>query len=94
MKIEKVIHTDVEPSGTLKNELGAAVYVDGFVSMSHENGGCGFSDCSCSPGYWLSIVEPRDPKTKTVSGLKVTFDNEIEMTNFLTLRELNMGTKA
>jgi hypothetical protein len=80
MKISKFKHEGVNPDGTFKDRLGA-VTVEGRVSMSAIDGGCGAGKCNCSEGHWISIVKPRTPEG-VVEGMTVQFESHEELLAF------------
>lgn len=81
MKIETFKHTNVLPNGTFKTKKGG-VETEGRISRSAKNGGCGMKGCHCSDGHWITIIKPRTKKG-VVEGIKVKFDNKLEMEAFL-----------
>lgn len=86
MKIEKIIHDQVQPDGTFSS-LGGAIETKGKIVMSQADGGCDLDNCKCSEGHWITIVLPRT-KGGVVEGVKVKFDNKAEMDKFLNDGEL------
>jgi hypothetical protein len=80
MVITDVIHENVDENG--KTELGGAVYTNGVIIMSQENGGCSEPTCNCSNGYWITIMKPRT-NDGIVSGIKVNFSNKEEYDEFI-----------
>ncbi len=81
MKIEVFKHENVRPDGTFINEPGA-VNVDGGITWSHPNGGCGLESCNCSEGHWVAICQPRSDNG-VVEGISVKFENKAEMRRFI-----------
>lgn len=80
MKIEKNVIKGVLENGKVID--GGAVVVNGRISKSAPNGGCGAPGCECSPGHWISVVLPRTPAGEVESVL-ISFDTKEEMENFL-----------
>ncbi len=89
MKIENVKHENVLPNGTFSDKAGA-VEVNGKIVMSQNGGGCSLEGCSCSDGHWITIVKPLTEEG-IVEGVRVVFDNQLEMQKFFDERE--MGCK-
>ena len=79
MKIEEIRHENVAPDGAMPK--GGFVSVDGRIVMSDWGGGCGWTGCNCSPGFWITILSPRS-SSGVVRGLKARFDNQEEMKEF------------
>lgn len=53
------------------------IMLDGGIVRSHPSGGCGLNGCTCSPGHWITVLEPcRDGK---VRGTRFTFDSRSEL---------------
>lgn len=76
MKFEEFCHKEVSRYGNVKGG-GAVGTKGGFLAGVSQ--GCPLDKCKCSEGYWLSIINPRDPKKKEVRGTKITFKNKKEM---------------
>lgn len=76
MKITHFSTTGVAPDGLV--EGGGSVNVDGGTRYSALEGGCGMGRCNCSPGHWLSVINPRTPDG-VVSGYTAHFDSRAEL---------------
>lgn len=81
MNTNTFVHEGVNPDGTFKNGKGGAIITTGAVRMSRGEG-CGLKDCNCSPGIWLSIIEPIDGNGN-VKGVMHEFNDLSELDDFL-----------
>lgn len=81
MEMQKIIHENVKRDGTFEDQLGA-VETDGCIRIGMDDG-CGLPGCNCSPGYWLTIMLPRE--NGRVEGIKVTFDSKKDMDRYLNI---------
>jgi hypothetical protein len=70
-----------EPNGKMKIG-GGAIVTEGGISASSIGGGCGMGNCSCSPGHWVLIMQPRDEKTERVKSVLIRFDDRAELEAF------------
>ena len=51
--------------------------LEGKIVVSHPKGGCGMGHCNCSPGHWISMIEPiQDGEIKIT---KFVFDSREEL---------------
>jgi len=80
MKMETFETKNVAEDGTVKD--GGAVITTGAIRRSHPDGGCGTGNCSCSPGHWVSIIEPRT-EDGIVKATKIHFESREEMEEYL-----------
>ena len=80
MRIENLIHRNVQPDGTFLDHKGA-VHIKGSCAISWGEG-CGLDHCKCSPGYWISIILPRTEEG-IVEVVRVKFEDLKEMENVL-----------
>ena len=80
MRIEKLIHTSVQPDGTFLYKKGS-VHTEGACAIGWGEG-CGLDHCNCSPGYWVSIILPRTEEG-VVEVAKVSFTDLKEMETIL-----------
>lgn len=76
MHITHFSTTGVAPDGRVDG--GGAVNVEGSTRYSAPEGGCGSRGCNCSPGHWLSVIEPRTPDG-VVAGYTAHFDSRAEL---------------
>lgn len=60
-------------SDRMKNQVA----INGKVSISAPNGGCDLEGCNCSPGHWISIIEPL--KGNTLEGVTYHFESRFEL---------------
>jgi hypothetical protein len=77
MKFTKFEHEEVGQDGKCKS--GGAVHTNGKVILIR--GSCGLPDCSCSDGYFLTVVLPLS--NGIVEGIEVKFDDYNEMKKVL-----------
>lgn len=82
MKANPIFYEFVNPDGTIPNAAGA-IEVKGSLILSHHNGGCGLPNCPCSPGHWLTMMNPRNPDTGSVDGVQFDFDSRESMVHFV-----------
>ena len=90
MRITKILHKNVGENGETKG--GGAIYVNGAIIMSQENGGCNEPTCNCSNGHWIAILKPRT-HDGIVSGIKVNFSNKSEYDEFIKNRIFVIDSK-
>ena len=81
MRIEKFKHENVLPNGTFKNRPGA-IEVNGMITLSHFNGGCGLEGCNCSEGHWINVALPRTNKG-IVEGITLYLDSREQVLDFI-----------
>lgn len=81
MKYENFKHENVDEMGNVKG--GGNVHTRGRIITSNKIGGCDLLYCKCSQGHWITFAFPRNEKEKSVSGIKIIFENKIEMTGFM-----------
>lgn len=76
MDIEYFAVTGVGPDGLVQG--GGAVAIDGGVRRSAPQGGCGAPGCACSPGHWISVIQPRS-EDGVVAGYTAHFSSREEL---------------
>jgi hypothetical protein len=54
----------------------------GGIISSSPKGGCGFSTCNCSPGHWISVLEPVG-EDNILRILKFRFSSRLELEDFI-----------
>jgi len=54
--------------------------INGCIKVSHPKGGCGSETCQCSPGHWISVIEPA--RDGIQQGVIFHFDNREELEAF------------
>lgn len=82
MKMESFKHENVMENGVIP--YGGAVYTEKRISFSFpsETGGCGMSNCNCSPGHWCSIGLDRTDDG-VVEGIEFKFKSQSELLEFI-----------
>jgi hypothetical protein len=76
MRIETIQYDDVPEDGQIGE--AALVPVDGSVSTSPPDGGCGIAGCPCLRGHYFMRLYPRD-NHGTVFGYIAEFESREEL---------------